>query len=127
MDGEERQNGEVGPELTTTDTKGLTEVDLSSSEVAQHDERGHQLSSADDQLEFFGGGEGGHESGSGEESPEFSKGPGGRDSNSPHGAFVTISPPLSPGKLLVLGNVLFKELSRIKQVNLLIQLKLQNL
>ena len=95
-------DGEVGAESTTTDTKGLTEVDLSSSESAQREERGHQLSSADDQLEFFGRREGGHESGSEEESPEFAKGAGGRDSNSPHGAFVTISPPLSPGKLTII-------------------------
>lgn len=99
MDGE---NSKAEPELTTTDTKGLSEVDLSSSEQAQRDERGHGLSSADDQLEFFTGGGGGHESGSGGESPELAKGPGGRDSDSPHGAFVTISPSLSPGKLLVL-------------------------
>ena len=102
MDSDERQNDEVGPESTTTDTRGLSEVDHSSSEPAGRDERGHQPSSAEDQLEFFGGrgAGGGNESGSGEESPEFAKGPmGGRDSNSPHGAFVTISPPLSPGEL----------------------------
>lgn len=103
MASEERENGKVGPESTTD---GLSEVNLSSSEQADRDERENQLSlAADDQLEFFGrgGGEGGNESGSGRESPEFSNGPGGRDSNSPHGAFVTISPPLSPSKLLVLG------------------------
>lgn len=113
MDAEERQNGEVAPDSTTatTETKGLSEVDLSSSEQGQRDERGQQLNSADDQLEFFGGGAGGeNDSGSEGESPGFSKGLEGRDSNSPHGAFVTISPPLSPGKLLVLDNNIPKEL-----------------
>ena len=107
MASEERENGKVGPESTTN---GLSEVNLSSSEQADRDERENQLSlAAEDQLEFFGRGGGGgvggggNESGSGGESPGFSNGPGGRDSNSPHGAFVTISPPLSPGKLLVLA------------------------
>jgi hypothetical protein len=109
MASEERGNGQVGQESTTN---GLSEVNLSSSEQTHRDERGNQLSLADDQLEFFGGGrgEGGNESGSGGESPDFFNGPGGRDSNSPHGAFVTISPPLSPGKLLlVLGDILRKK------------------
>lgn len=114
MDGDERQNAEEST-TTSTDTKGLLEVDLSNSEQAQHDERGHGLRSAGDQLEFFGGGERGNESGSGGDSPELTKGPGGRDSDSPHAAFVTISPPLSPGKLENTVQVL-KELSIVKEV-----------
>ena len=102
MASEERENGRVGPESTTN---GLSEVNLSSSEQADRNERENQLSLAtDDQLEFFGRGGGGvgggNESGSGGESPGFSNGPEGRDSNSPHGAFVTISPPLSPTGIL---------------------------
>ena len=102
MDGEERQNGEAEPEPNISDVKGLSEVDLSSSEQAQRmNEREQQLGSADDQLEFFGGrgeggGESGGESGGGGDSPGLAK--EGRDSDSAHGAFVTISPPVSPGK-----------------------------
>ena len=95
MDGRKAQNIEAESKSTTANIEGLSEVDLSTSEQPpQVDKLRQQLNAADDQLEFFGRGHGNE---SGEESPEILKEE--KDSDSTHGAFVTISPPLSPGEL----------------------------
>ena len=114
MEGEERQNGDVQPEPNVENVKGLAEVDLSSSEhtepaEGQQQEGDHyqeqqqqQQLGSNHQLEFFEGG-GGHDSGadSNENSPGQVRGSKDKDSDSTQGAFVTVSPPISPGEYCI--------------------------
>lgn len=112
MEGEERQNGDVQPEPNVENVKGLAEVDLSSSEHTEpaegqqqegdHYQEQQQQLGSNHQLEFFEGG-GGHDSGadSNENSPGQVRGSKDKDSDSTQGAFVTVSPPISPGEYCI--------------------------
>lgn len=92
---------DVQSETNPSGTKGLSEVDLFNSEPGEdggnEQEQEQQQTESTHQLEFFEEGDEQHSGGgSSEGSPEQIA--RGKDSDSAHAAFVTLSPPLSPGK-----------------------------
>ena len=102
---DEQNNGDVQYEPNASETKGLSEVDLSSSKQADgegNEQEQRQLSGMglNDQLEFFEteGRQDYSEGDSSEGSPEQVM--RGKDSDSTRGAFVTLSPSISPGKCI---------------------------
>ena len=104
MDG---PSGDLQSEPNASEVEGLSEVDLSNSGRSKEDEgneqqqqQPQQQTGSTHQLEFFegGGGRGGGQH-SGAESSGGSPDQMTRDkdSDSTHAAFVTLSPPISPG------------------------------
>lgn len=99
----DEQSGDLQSEPSASEIKGLSEVDLSNSgpgedEGTNRQEQQHQQTGLTHQLEFFegGGGEQHSRSESSEGSPEQMT--TDKDSDSTHAAFVTLSPPISPGR-----------------------------
>ena len=100
MDG---QSGDLPSEPNASEIKGLLEVDLPNSGPGEdggnerEQQQQQQQTGSTHQLEFFEGGGGEQHSGaeSSEDSPEQIM--RDKDSDSTHAAFVTLSPPISPG------------------------------